>query len=491
MTSVTKGAVSLKNEKDFKSDLNEENLESSLSKSDNYNQEQLNDELEKLADTFRTELKKAKEREELIEKTNSEKGAFIKGDFVPEEELCECCGERLKEENDSYCNECKELMRRYPIGASSVIIAVCIILVSVVSVMAFINDFSGYNKSKIAKNYDSENKRYTAIQSYDEAINFFLEKDVTPKKLLKDSALNVMYSLPNGVSSFYDVSERIEDSLTKFEAKLPIYSEYEKIRDESLIIYETFNQFTVIMANSDYADFDGEDKEMFQTIYNDIGSLSGKEFTIKSLKTGENKNVVYDEAAIFFSQFLFAYSYEEYELAYDCIKKVHELSPQHTGMYAYELATIETQYGNYEFSNELADILKSLNSEDSTPYIIYAYNYRMNGELNKALKATETGLKIDSTDPDLLRHKAIVLALNGKYDESLELLEQLLEFEKYGIVYLTELAVATEMGNTEKQEEIEKIIEEANGTVPDRIQSYLDGKITFKQLFTEGSGDVQ
>ncbi len=482
----------MKDEKDLEKSLTDEKIEEAITKSDAYDKEQLDEELEKLAEAFRTEMKKAKEQEENNTENEPEKiKVYDSLGEIPEEELCECCFERRKEENDTFCKDCRELMRRYPISIAGAIIAVAMVFVAVISLSGFITDFSGYNKAKAAKDFDKENKKSSAIASYDEAISFFLEKDVVPKKLLKDSAYDVFSTLPGGVASFYDVSQRIEDALTKTEAKLPIYSGYEDLRDQSLIIYETFNQFYAIINNTEYASFDGTDKALIEKIFNEIGSLSGKELTVKSLKTGETKTVVYDEAAIYFSQFMFAYSCSEYDLAYDCLKKLNEISPECIKMYAYELAIIETQYGNYDASNKLADDIVANNAEDVTAYVVYSYNNRMKGNIEKALKDVEKGLSIDSADPDLYRQKGILLALKGDFEKAIEAIEKGLETDQYGVMYLTEYAIALEAGDKEKAAEIKGIIENAGAELPDRLKKFADGKITFKELFTEGTGDVE
>ena len=48
----------------------------------------------------------------------------------------------------------------------------------------FITDFDGYNSARLAKEADSENKRFSAVEYYDKAIAFFDEKEIVPKKLL-------------------------------------------------------------------------------------------------------------------------------------------------------------------------------------------------------------------------------------------------------------------------------------------------------------------
>lgn len=471
---------------------NEEALESSLDKSDNYEQEKLNDELEKLAETFRTELKKAKEQGEV---KVSEKEVVDENDnVIPEEELCECCGERRKDtsvsQNYAYCSECRELMKRYPLNFSSIVVALAIILVAVFGVAGFISEFSGYNSAKIANDANRENKKFSAVEYYVDACSFFEDKELIPKKLYRDSAENVFSTIPEGVSSFKKVSDIIDLALSDFEAKLPIYNGYENLRDKSLTMYNTFNAFYAILNNMEYQNLSAEDKDTVLKVYNEIGDLIGKELTIKSM-TGEDITVVYDEAAVLFSQFMFAYSYEEFDKAYDCLKKLDELYPEYISMFGYELAILEIQSGNFKEANSLAGKLVVNNAEDSSPYGIYTYSYRMKGNYKKSLEYAEKGLEINKEDSDLYRQKAITLLLQGEAKEAQKVIEEGSSLGEYAVMYYTYLIIANEAGDTEKVAEIQKILDDAQVETPKKVQKYLDGKLSYKKLFTEGTGDIQ
>ena len=85
----------MKDEKDFKASAAEaeEKIEAGLDKSEDYEQQRLNEELEKLAETFRAEMKKAKEENKnVFDELEAEEKSGI-----PKEELCECCEKRKKD----------------------------------------------------------------------------------------------------------------------------------------------------------------------------------------------------------------------------------------------------------------------------------------------------------------------------------------------------------------------------------------------------------
>ena len=492
---LIKGGFFLKDDKELEKvpEASEEEIVSTLDKTDDYNQDELQDELEKLAETFKTELQKAKEQGSV--KIGEMAVVDENNNVIPKEELCECCGERRKDTSVysyyQYCSECRELMKRYPLNFASVIIAIAVVLVAVLGVSGFITDFDGYNSARLAKEADSENKRFSAVEYYDEAIAFFDEKEIVPKKLYKESAMSVFATLPGGVASFKDVSTRVENALTDFESKLPIYSSYTELRDNALIMYNTFNSFYAVLNNTEYADLSMDDKEAFKKIYDEISALADKDLTIEAFSGDESKTVKHNKAAILFSQFMFAYSYNEFDTAYDCLKELWENYPEYVQMFGYEFATIEIQSGNYKNAVKVADAVKANNAEDSSPYVIYSYNERMKGEFDKSIKKADEGILIDSANPDLYRQKAISLMLKKDFEGAVKELETGLSYGEYGVIYYTYLVALTELNDTAKLEKVNEILKNSGLDTPERVQQYLDGALTCKQLFMEGTGDIE
>ena len=70
----------------------------------------LNEELENIAELFRTELAKAQEEAENQGDSTEEKAEETGEDTeqTEEVELCACCGEEPKPENGDYCEKCIE-----------------------------------------------------------------------------------------------------------------------------------------------------------------------------------------------------------------------------------------------------------------------------------------------------------------------------------------------------------------------------------------------
>ena len=81
--------------------------------------------------------------------------------------------------------------------------------------------------------------------------------------------------------------------------------------------------------------------------------------------------------------------------------------------------------------------------------------------------------------------------LKKDFDGAKKELETALGISEYGVLYYTYLVVATEAGDTETVEKINTVLENAGLKNPEKIQNYLDGKLTYKEIFMEGTGDIE
>ena len=83
------------------------------------------------------------------------------------------------------------------------------------------------------------------------------------------------------------------------------------------------------------------------------------------------------------------------------------------------------------------------------------------------------------------------MLLQGDAKEAQKVIEEGSSLGEYAVMYYTYLIIANENGDTKKVEEIQKILTDAKVETPEKVQKYLDGKLSYKKLFTEGTGDIQ
>lgn len=511
-----KGGLSLKDEKDLIDEnglsdmdenaeekvldvaaLSEDKLSAALDKSAAYGDNALNDELEKLAQTFKAELQKAQSmtEEELIKKGiitpeyEDEEGA------IPDDELCTCCGEKRKDksrgENYEYCKDCREAMKNYPFGSLNIISLIVTVVLAVLSVYSFSLDFVPYNTVKEANGYLKQDRLDSAMSAYDGAISAFEDKEITAKWLYLKTSKILFDTMPSGVNSMTDIVTRLDKALSVAELKMPIYGEYANLREESLVLYGTMQNFYKIVENEEYVDFENLSDEQYKQAMTEIGSLIDTEIAVVSKDGKTTKMVPANEGIVRFCQYMYAYSAGKYADSYQYMNKVYETEPSYLWLYAYELGVVELQGGEYEKAELYADALLQTNIESSDGYALKSSIARMTGKSDEAIKMADDGLKYNTNSTELKRLKVMAYVTQGEYEKAKEISDEVIANGSYGLFHMTAIVVENELGNDDKVKSYIEEMEKYEVDLTDRLQEYLDGKITAKQLFTEGTGDVE
>lgn len=460
-----------------------------------YSSNDLNDELERLAQTFREELEKAEELsdEEFIEVFADDLGV------IEDEDLCECCGERRKDRSRNkdyqYCSVCRENMKYYPFSRPFLITTIVLFLVAVASVIVFVSDFHGYNYVYKAERAVEENKLDTALEYYDKALVEFSQVGVSPDKVVLDSCDVIFATMSNGAGSMYNISERIDFALTDFEQSMPIYRSRVAMREESLILYSTMQLFyTEILNNEKYLDYDGEDEETYNEIMSEIAAFMDREVAVTSPDKKHTEMVPTSEPMVYFLQYMFAYISGNYDDSYTYMCKTAETAPEYIWLYAYELGIVEAQGHNFKEAKKLAQLIIESNIEESEGYCLYSSTERLMGNYDRAISYANKGLGYDSDNAELLRNKAMALCCKGEFTEAKLVIDAAFESDistNYGVFISTAIVAENELGNKLAVENYKDKLEEQNMTLSDKMEDYLAGKLTAEQLFTEGSGDVQ
>ena len=456
--------------------------------------QELNEELENIAELFRTELAKAKENaeneqdasdESADESNQADEGEPTEADEI---ELCACCGEEPKPENGEYCEKCIENMRKCPLGFSSILIAVLVAVMACVSVVTFFQDVEGYAYSYEAKKNKADGFLNSALEKYDEGIAFFKSKKVFPKNLYLESAEVVARTMSDGTSSMTDVSQRVAEGLSNSNPDLFIYKNSVALRDENMVLYGTMKTFYDVMNNAQYSD---SGDSSYDSVMAQIEALIGTELSVKSIDNKTEKIFIADEGMLRFCQYMFAYTSGETKDAEKYLKMVYELKPDCVWLYAYELAFTDLRNGNIEEAKELAAAIYENNKEESDSYCLNSAIARVSGDLEGAIQFADKGIRYCPGDAEILRNKAMAYVALGDIENATATINEALSYNEYGLLYYTAIVIENEQGNKENVAEMKKLLEDNGIQLSDKLNSYLGGKITAKQLFTEGSGDVE
>lgn len=480
-----------------KTAVTEDDFSNAIDKTQDYSNKALDDELEKLAQTFRQELKKAQAmtEEELIKSGIVIQQYEDDDGVIPEDELCKCCGEQRRDkafgENYEYCRTCREAMRRYPLSIPGIITLAAMVFVAVVSVFSFAADFNIYNTVRQGDKYLSENKLYSALDSYEGAISAFGDKNVVAENLYFKSIKIIYHSMPDGAYSMNNIISKVETVLSEFESQIPLYGNYVEMYQQAQVLYGTMNEFYNLLNDEKYADYDTKDKEQYEELMTAIGSIIDKQVTVTSVDKKSSQLVPSSEAMVRYSQYMFAYTSGYYEDSYQYMNMVCELEPTYLWLYAYELGMAELQRGNKEKAQILADALYESNGELSDAFALQSTISRMSGNIDDAIEWADNGIEASSENIELYRIKAMAYAADGDFKTAKKVIDAALENENYGMLTMTAIVVENELGNKDRVKELKDIMKENNVKISEKTKKYLKGKISAQEMFTKGTGDVE
>lgn len=462
----------------------------------------LEKELLELTELFKAELKKAKEAEEaqgedgefeLIQELDDTPVESSEAE-IPEEELCLCCGERPRDktvsQNYEYCAECRENMKRYPIGIHHFASAAAVIVCAVIAIMTFTVDFEGYSLAFSASKNAKSGKLTTAVSDYENSIGIFEDGKIGCKFLKLKNAESIYKTLPSGAKSLSEAASYIDEALSPFEAKLPVYKKYVRLRNNALNQYAVLEEFYAVMGKEQYAGFDGTNGEMYSAMQAELEALVGKNVEITDID-GDKLEMPYDEGMIRFSQYMLAYSCKKDDDSYKYITLMKEASPESICLYGYELSLGEIKRGKLSEAELLTDAMLENNAEDVNAYIIKSCLKRLGGDFDGALSVAAEGLEIDEANADLYRQRSMALILKGDPSGALEEAKAGLNYSQYGALYYVYLVAANEKGDAQEVSAAKEQIASMGIGYTERMSAYLNGEISAAQLFSEGTGDVE
>ncbi len=481
----------MKEEKKVNSENKEKIVTDKYSGESAFSNSELNDELERLAETFRQELKKAQEMsdEEFEEVYADELG------IITEDELCACCGERRRDksfgEHYEYCSECRANMKKYPLGIQGILMVVVFFGLAIFSVITFADDFKCYDYGYKAEKNLKADKIASAITNYDYGIYEFNEKDINAQRMYIKCAEAVFETMDSGVTSMSFVSQLLEDTLTDKQSNSPLYASTMALYKENKLLLATMQEFYTIVENEEYADYEPGNEEMYEKIMADIEAIIEKEVSLVSLDGKTTKMVKASEPMVRFCQYMFAYSSEEYDDSLAYMRLVRELAPDYYWLYGYELGMAELQNGNAEEARSLAKEMMNQNVENPDAYTLHSAVDRMTGKYDNAVSWADKGLDVVEDDAELYRYKAMALVAKGELEQAQEAVNGALDVQKYALGYFTAIVIENELGNDDTVEEYKELLDEQGVEFTDKINNYFKGKITAKQMFTEGTGDVE
>jgi len=474
-------------------------------------------EMEELARTFQEELDKAKAEEEIrageLEKEHEELIQELEDDIrydeetpeeIPEEELCQCCGEKrrgTKENPDSlYCRDCERGLRRYPFELLNVLLVLIVLGLSIFACIHFAQRAGIYATSARAQHLDSKKMLYSAYSAHANEIKLMQDSEINGELAYQRAVRNLL------LTNQLDDIATYENQFKLFELKLPhLKTAYET--------FKTFESFRLVQLDGYQVLYDavealGDDQDYTKLPYAEI---IGKIDALLSVSTEESykyqdslaegaeespnylvKVDNYDPALMEFMKFYAAaLSEQDYETQIAHLETIRAAYPELTWLYGAFLGDLYNKSG--KDVTELCEQISSYNVEDDTSDVIKVTSLRIKGEYTDSIALAQKNIdKQSSYSYEFYRQQAICYLLTGEYDNAYKAAGSAYEAYNYSVQVCEVYAIsALADGKTDSYDEIAKLFEENSVAMSEEVLGYKDGTLSLEEIFAKGDYDIQ
>lgn len=448
---------------------------------------ELAQELEELRDMFQQELDKATEEAE--NQTDALIQELDEIDEAQEEEeeftgrLCEICGENpcAEEygEDYPYCEECRNIMKKYPMRASGILMTVLMIAVFVASAVIgseYIDDFMGV--SEYAAYYDT-GKIMTALNGY-YSYNSAAEVDKISMKAVKDSIDGFMKT-----GYITDATSLIERVYSEADLKLPWNKKYAKIIESSNKLtedYYTISEIITPVLNREEVDYD--------KIMADLDALY--EATDEEGNPAEI-NAVFIE---YYRYVAMSFLGKEPEDLLAQLEKTAAADKDGSLQWVYlaNFATVAAKCDDLELTELLYNKMIANNREDTAAYLALAsyYRYAETPDADKILEICEEA-KANAYQGDYtyMPYMSIAYLFKGEGALALETMEEYMSMSGYSVQTCNLFALcAAYNGNDSIYNEMKEVLETSGYELSLVVEKYKNDKITIEEALKDKGGDI-
>lgn len=382
--------------------------------------ENIHDEMEELAKVFKEELEKAKQESEgladglenlQVEGYNPQSVSLgEKTTPILEDELCEYCGERRrgteKDPNSPYCQECEEILEKYPYDYRGIIAVIVTVCIAVAAIFCFAISVPLFATMKQADKAADGGHLYTAINKYNNAAEFANNLSAKHKcyNLHKKMAI-VCFDMVNMNSAISEIADNIPEPVLK----LLTFKEVNNILDASEEM-----QATAMVAQKYIGQYANVTDETYDKIIADLDALSGKKIYISGAEyhdetekdftpDGTETVITADEGWLCMYKYAAAQQMnKEPEIIAGYLQEVADSSDYMKTLVGSLLATTYAgMLEDYEKAEEIANYLKEQNSDSPEYHMIMSVIYRhRDKDYAAAQQVCDIGLKMLSGLPN-------------------------------------------------------------------------------------------
>ena len=437
----------------------------------------LHDELEDLAKVFQEELDRAKaEAREVAENGTEEPEILIQGledltehpahtesvteEAVPEEELCECCGEKRRgtaqNPNSAFCEECDAGLRHYPFDWVHVLLAFAAICLVFFGGYVFAERTEGFAAVCKAEKLQRENKMYSALDAYADAASKLESRKINAENVYKrEILLAASLGFINGI-------EEPAQNIQAFEMSFPHFREVKRALQSGAEFTETVSAAEELLVP-------------YQTVSPDQIPYDDLLAKLEAMKTQTVPEVADGGQAV--SQKGYQAKAEKYSVP--------------GVLFGQFLGELYAKTGRD--AEPLCKRLEENNAEDGAPALIRVISIRIQKNYDAAIALCETQIDAgNENSSELYRQMGLCYLLMDDYKSAYtEVNNGFQSSSRPSIQTCNTLALcALAAEESEAFGEVKELLENSGITLSAEVTQYQNGTLTIEQIFTEGDCDV-
>ena len=446
-------------------------------------------ELEGIRDLLQQELDNAANGE-LIQGLDEIPEEGEEPDEIPEEELCQCCGERRRDtsfgEDYPYCAECRALMKAAPIKWTSVLCWLVMLVVAAASMLVCSGAITDYATLMEAETYYANRQIVDAESTYYNYLSSAQYNDNHSR-----AAVRNLIDIFADMGYLSDANDLITQNFTESQLKLPWNKRYAKLAEEFKELSEGSEKVSELLQDVMYAedgfDFDKKSAELD-----------------KLAAPAEDGTTVLPEIFVEYYRYvlmnLSKQKSDEEMIAQ--LQHMEELDDgSHTWLYLTNLLSLASKTGDVELTKTYYDKVLKLNVQESTAYSAMASVYRFTetpdpDKIMEIAAAAEENMS-ESAVPTYLVDRAIAYLFKDDAKSAMDAMETYMNSGSmsgqtpYTVQSCNVYALCCVLtGDDEGYKQMEDVFASADMEVSTLVRQFKKGKLTLNEVLTDNGGDI-
>lgn len=470
----------------------------------------LHDELENLAKVFQAELDRAKADAKAVAENapadpemelsapdevppaSAEKSPVDAP--IPEEELCECCGEKRrgteKDPDSLFCSECDAGLRHYPFDFLNIFFALVALCFVFYGGYVFADHTSTFVAVQKADSLKADKQMYSALDAYASAANTMLNNHINGELVYKREIL-LAYRL--GYMS--GISEPAAN-IRAWELSLPHFRGLKTALEVSAEFVQTAQDASALLAPYYAAapqDIPYEDilAQLDAMKTAEVATTQSDDDTTASADAYTPEVKKYAPAMLaFYKYYVALFCEKDLETQIAFLEEARDAAPEQIWLYAPLLGELYAKTGRD--IEPICQLVEAENAEDDSPVLFRVIAKRIAGEYDDAVSLCEAAIA-DSSDlaDELYRQEALIYLAQGKFTDAYSAANAAYQSTSPSLQLLYTVALsAAAAGQETAYNEVKDLLETNGYTLSAEVTGFKDGTVTLDQILLEGDYDL-